>query len=56
MGVSAGRYDERIALEPWDYGGPEHVNHVPHVAIVDRDGVLVDVEDGLGAHFTLGER
>lgn len=56
MGVSTGRYDERIALEPWDYGGPEHVNHVPHVAIVDREGLLVDVEDGIGPHFTLGER
>jgi DNA-binding SARP family transcriptional activator len=56
LGVPAGRYDERIALEPWDYGGPEHVNHVPHVAIVDRDGRLVDVEDGIGAQFPVGER
>jgi DNA-binding SARP family transcriptional activator len=56
MGVSAGRYDERIGLKPWDYGGPEHVNHVPHVAIVDRDGLLVDVEEGIGAQFALGER
>ena len=56
MGVSAGRYDERIALEPWDYGGPEHVNRVPRVAIADHDGRLVDVEEGLDSRFALGER
>jgi DNA-binding SARP family transcriptional activator len=56
LGVQAGRYDESIALEPWDYGGPEHVHRVPHVAIVDIDGRLVDVEDGIGAQFPVGER
>jgi DNA-binding SARP family transcriptional activator len=56
MGVSTGRYDERIALEPWDYGGPEHVHHVPSVAIVDRDGLLVDVEDAISAQFAPGDR
>ncbi|MEA2148329.1 MAG: hypothetical protein QOD69_159 [Solirubrobacteraceae bacterium] len=55
MGVSTGDYEERVALEPWDYGGPEHVNHVPHVAVVGRDGLLVDVEDGLCAPMALGE-
>jgi DNA-binding SARP family transcriptional activator len=56
MGVSAGRYDERLALEPWDYGGPEHVHHAPHVAIVDDHGLLVDAEDEISAQFALGER
>jgi DNA-binding SARP family transcriptional activator len=55
MGVTAGRYAERVALEPWDYGGPEHVNHVPDIAIVDRDGMLVDVEDGLRDQLAVGE-
>jgi DNA-binding SARP family transcriptional activator len=56
MGASAGRYDERIALEPWDYGGPEHVHHAPHVAILDGDGLLIDAEDAISAQFVLGER
>jgi DNA-binding SARP family transcriptional activator len=55
MGVSTGDYDERVALEPWHYGGPEHVDHVPHVAVVDGDGLLVDVEDGLGGQVALGQ-
>jgi len=55
MGVRTGDYDERVALEPWHYGGPEHVNRVPHVAVVDADGLLVDVEDGLGGQIALGE-
>jgi DNA-binding SARP family transcriptional activator len=56
MGVRAGRYDERIALEPWDYGGPEHVHHAPHVAILDGDGRLIDAEEAISAQFVLGER
>jgi DNA-binding SARP family transcriptional activator len=55
MGVSTGDYEERVALEPWDYGGPEHVHHAPHVAVVDRHGLLVDAEDGLGGQIVLGE-
>lgn len=55
MGVQTGDYEERVALEPWDYGGPEHVNHAPHVALIDRDGLLVDAEDGLGGQIALGE-
>lgn len=47
MGVSTGPYEQSVALEPWDYGGPEHANHVPYVAIVDADGVLLDIEDEL---------
>jgi DNA-binding SARP family transcriptional activator len=47
MPVSTGPYEQSVALEPWDYGGPEHANRAPYVAIVDADGVLVDVEDGL---------
>jgi DNA-binding SARP family transcriptional activator len=47
MAVSTGPYEQSVALEPWDYGGPEHANRVPYVAIVDADGALVDVEDGL---------
>ena len=35
MGVSTGPYEESVVLSPWDYGGPEHANRVPHVAIVD---------------------
>jgi DNA-binding SARP family transcriptional activator len=54
MAVTTEDYDERIALEPWDYGGPEHVNHVEHVAIIDRDGRLVDIEDGLPEPLALG--
>ena len=48
MRVSTGPYEKSVALEPWDYGGPEHANCVPYVAIVDADGLLVDVEDGIG--------
>jgi DNA-binding SARP family transcriptional activator len=48
MRVSTGPYEQSVALEPWDYGGPEHANCVPYLAIVDADGVLVDVEDGIG--------
>jgi DNA-binding SARP family transcriptional activator len=48
MRVSTGPYEQSVALEPWDYGGPEHANCVPYVAIVDGDGLLVDVEDGIG--------
>lgn len=54
MAVTPGDYEERVALEPWDYGGPEHVNHVPRVAIIDRDGLLVDLEDGLPEPIALG--
>jgi DNA-binding SARP family transcriptional activator len=55
MGVHTGDYEERVALEPWDYGGPEHVNRVPHVAVVDRDGLLVDAENGIGGEIAVGE-
>ena len=48
MRVSTGPYEQSVALEPWDYGGPEHADCVPYVAIVDGDGALVDVEDGIG--------
>jgi DNA-binding SARP family transcriptional activator len=51
MAVSTGRYEQSVALEPWDYGGPEHANRAPYVAIVDADGVIVDVEDGLSELF-----
>ncbi len=54
--MTTGRYAERVALEPWDYGGPEHVNHVPYVAILDRHDAIVDVEDGLGDRSGLGRR
>jgi DNA-binding SARP family transcriptional activator len=53
MGVSTGPYEQSVALEPWDYGGPEHLNNVPYVAIVDGDGVLVDIEDELCELFAL---
>jgi DNA-binding SARP family transcriptional activator len=49
--IRNGPYEESVALQPWDYGGPEHLNHVPYVAIVDGDGVLVDMEDELGELF-----
>ena len=47
MAVSTGPYEQSVALQPWDYGGPKHANRVPYVAIVDADGVLVDIEAGL---------
>jgi len=55
MGVTNDRYEQSVALKPWDYGGPEHVNHAPYVAIVDADGLLLDIEDGLDGLFALGE-
>lgn len=48
MDVVTGRYVGNVALQPWDYGGPEHVHHVPHVAIVDGAGLLVEIEEGFG--------
>lgn len=51
MGVRTGPYEESVALEPWGYGGPQHANRVPHVAIVDADGVLIDIEDELCGAF-----
>jgi DNA-binding SARP family transcriptional activator len=53
--VTNDRYEQSVALKPWDYGGPEHVNHAPYVAIVDADGVLVDIEHELDGRFALGE-
>ena len=47
MGVTTAPYEESVALEPWDYGGPEHANRVPYVAIVDGAGLLIDIEDEL---------
>jgi DNA-binding SARP family transcriptional activator len=55
MGVRTGPYEESVALEPWNYGGPEHANHAAYVAIVDADGVLIDIEDELCELFTLGQ-
>ncbi len=51
MGITTGDYEERVALEPWDYGGPEHVNNVPYVAIIDPGGAIVDAEHGLPEAF-----
>lgn len=51
-----GHYEESIALEPWDYGGPEHCNHAPYVVIVDSDEVLLDVEHGLEGILAVGQR
>ena len=53
MGITTGHYEERVALEPWDYGGPEHVHSAPFIAIVDADGGVVDVEDGVAQPFAL---
>lgn len=53
MGVTTGHYEERVALEPWDYGGPEHVNSVPYVVILGSDGGIVDAENGLPEPFAL---
>lgn len=55
MGLTNGRYEQSVALEPWDYGGPEHANRAPHVVIIGADGVMRDVEDGLGGPFAPGE-
>jgi DNA-binding SARP family transcriptional activator len=55
MGVTTGPYEESVALEPWNYGGPEHANNVPYVAIVGADGVLIDIEDELCELFALGQ-
>lgn len=49
------RYAELVALDPWDYGGPEHVHRAPSVAIVDPDGVLLEVEDELADRFSCGD-
>ncbi|MDQ3849989.1 MAG: winged helix-turn-helix domain-containing protein [Actinomycetota bacterium] len=54
MRCTNGPYEESVALHPWDYGGPDHVNRVPYLAIVDADGRVVDVEDGFGELFPLG--
>jgi DNA-binding SARP family transcriptional activator len=54
MEVSTGPYEESVVLSPWDYGGPQHANRVPHVAIVDAGGILVDLEDELCGLFALG--
>lgn len=56
MGVRTRPYEESVALEPWIYGGPEHANHAPYVAIVDADGVLIDIEDELCELFALGQQ
>jgi DNA-binding SARP family transcriptional activator len=55
MGLTNGLYEQSVRLEPWDYGGPEHVSRAPHVVIIRADGVLHDVEDGLGGEFARGE-
>jgi len=55
MAVTKGRYEQSVALEPWDYGGPEHLSRTPHVVIIGADGVLHDVEDGLGGRFAAGQ-
>ncbi|MEA2222441.1 MAG: hypothetical protein QOH83_817 [Solirubrobacteraceae bacterium] len=55
MAVTNGLYEQSVALEPWDYGGPEHVSRTPHVVIIGADGVLHDVEDGLGGRFAPGQ-
>jgi DNA-binding SARP family transcriptional activator len=39
-------------MQPWDYGGPEHVNSAPRVLIVDPEDVLMDVEEELAGLFT----
>lgn len=56
MTITQDRYEESVVMEPWDYGGPDHVNRAPYVAIVDADGLLVDAEDGAGAAFEPGGR
>jgi DNA-binding SARP family transcriptional activator len=55
MGIRTHNYEERIALEPWHYGGPEHVHRAPSVAIIDRDGLFVDAEDDLAWQIEPGE-
>jgi DNA-binding SARP family transcriptional activator len=55
LGLTNGRYEESVALQPWDYGGPEHVNRAPYVAIVDLDNVLFDIEDGLAELLVTGD-
>lgn len=54
MATTNGRYDENVALDPWDYGGPHHASRAPYVAIVGPDGVLVDAEDEILAHVRRG--
>lgn len=54
MVATSARYGERVGLEPWDYGGSQHVSRAPCVAIVDADGVVVDAEDELLEHVALG--
>ncbi|HVF80221.1 MAG TPA: BTAD domain-containing putative transcriptional regulator [Solirubrobacteraceae bacterium] len=56
MRSTTAHYEESVALEPWDYGGPEHVNRAPLVAIVDAEDVIVAAEDGLGEPFAPGRR
>ncbi len=55
MGLTDGQHEERLALAPWDYGGPEHANRVPLVAIIDGAGLIVAVEEGLGERFSIGQ-